>query len=487
MGVPLGAVARVIGIETDFVNLRGGVLFLPQRVAVVAQGNTLASYATTPLQVLSRKQAGDTYGYGSPIERIVNELLPANGDGVGIIPVTIYPLEDDGSGVAADGAIGAVGTQTTQQVYTIKINEVATSQITIPATTAADAALGLFKTAIDAVIEMPLIGGTVAAGSLPLDCKWKGLTGNDIFIEIEGTEDGIVFTITQPVNGAANPDVDDALNQIGDVWETIIVNQMGYDDSTSLDKYATFNEGRWLPLIYKPLVVYTGHVQTEATIVAVTDLRKTDRTNIFEPAPGSNEFPWAIAGRAAARSALIANNNPPQDYAGQTLTGIVPGAAGVQWNYTERNDAVSKGASTVELVNSVLEMSDTITAYHPDGEVPPAYQYHADIVKLSNIIFNISVIFAADEWKGAPLLANVTPTTNPTAKKPKDAVSAMAKMVDALALEAILSDPETAKGTIVAAIDSQNPKRTNVGLTVQIAGNTNIISVDLSWGFFFGV
>ena len=59
-------------------------------------------------------------------------------------------------------------------------------------------------------------------------------------------------------------------------------------------------------------------------------------------------------------------------------------------------------------------------------------------------------------------------------------------MVDSLALNAIISDPETAKASIVATINSQNPKRLDVELTVQLSGNTNIISVDLNFGFFFG-
>ena len=41
--VDLSAVARVVGIKTEFVNLRGGnVVNLPQRIAVFGQGSTHA-------------------------------------------------------------------------------------------------------------------------------------------------------------------------------------------------------------------------------------------------------------------------------------------------------------------------------------------------------------------------------------------------------------------------------------------------------------
>jgi len=59
-------------------------------------------------------------------------------------------------------------------------------------------------------------------------------------------------------------------------------------------------------------------------------------------------------------------------------------------------------------------------------------------------------------------------------------------MLDSLGLNAIISDPETAKLNTIAEIDSQNPKRLNLVTTVQLSGNTNIKSIDLEFGFFFG-
>jgi phage tail sheath gpL-like len=487
--VDASAVARVLGIKTEFKNLRtGSIIYLPQRAAVVAQGNSLSSYATTKKQVFTRKEAGDTYGYGSPIERIVAQLLPDNGDGVGTIPVTVYPLEDDGAGVVATGSIDAAGvSQTTTETYEIKVNGISTGQVTIPATTIPEDALGLFKTAIDAILEMPIIGGVVAAGSLPVTSKWKGENANDIFIEIDGVTSGLTFSIVQPVGGAANPDVDLALANITDVWESMIISGFNYDDTTTLTKFETFGEGRWGAIVRKPLVVFTGTGEaTLATLTAATEARKAKKINVIESVPGSNALPWAIAARAAGRALAVANNNPPHDYAGQALTSIEPGTDAQQYTFAQRDTAVKAGLSTTELVDSVAEMSDTVTTYHPDGEVPPAYRYVVDIVKLQQVLFNLDLIFAADDWKGAPLISDDTPTVNPTAKKPKDAIAAVARLIDNLAKEAIISDPETAKKSIVAQINGANPKRLDVAFTLQLSGNTNIISVDFNFGFFFG-
>ena len=78
------------------------------------------------------------------------------------------------------------------------------------------------------------------------------------------------------------------------------------------------------------------------------------------------------------------------------------------------------------------------------------------------------------------------PTANPAAKKPKTAVAEIAAMIDSLALQAIISDPKTAKTTILAQISVTNPKRLDTTYTIQLSGNANIISIDLNFGFFFG-
>jgi hypothetical protein len=133
-----------------------------------------------------------------------------------------------------------------------------------------------------------------------------------------------------------------------------------------------------------------------------------------------------------------------------------------------------------------VRVSDVVTMYRPAGEVPPAYRHVVDIVKLMTIIYNVDLEFSKPEWNGAPLIPDGQPTANPNARKPSSAKAAMCAILDSLALEAIISDPATAKKNTLATINSQNPKRLDLRTVVQLSGNTNIISVDLFFGFFFG-
>ena len=486
--VDASAVARVVGIKTTFKDLRGGsILFLPQRIAVVGQGSSASVYSTTKAQHTSALSVGQTYGFGSPLHLAALQLMPVNGDGVGTIPVTFYPLDDDGSGVASAGDITPSGAQTEAASYIVRVNNIDSEPFVINVGDAVATINTAMAAAINANVNMPI---TAVGGALVVDTtsKWKGVSANDIVIEIIGsTTAGTSFAITQHVGGLVNPDVDDALTQVGDVWETMFLNCMGASDSGTLTKFATFGEGRWGALVRKPCIAFGGNTATTVALAtAITDARKTDRTNCQLVEPGSNDLPLVVAARQLARIAKVANNNPPHDYGSQDATGLTPGADGDQWTYADRDEAVKKGSSTIEVKDGVANIADVVTMYHPSGDPIPAYRFVVDIVKLQNIIFNLDLEFATAKWDGAPLIPDDQPTINASAKKPKTAVAAVSAILDSLGLNAFISDPETAKENTFAEIDPANPKRLNVVTTVQLSGNSNIISVDLDFGFFFG-
>jgi hypothetical protein len=240
-------------------------------------------------------------------------------------------------------------------------------------------------------------------------------------------------------------------------------------------------------LVRKPFLSFFGSNEgTVATAYAITDARKTDRINSMAVNPGSADLPCVIAADQVRVIATIANSNPARDYCAQPLVGLVPGLDSVQWDAPMREAAFQAGCSTVEVVDQVVRISDTLTCYHPTGESNPKYRYVCDLIKIWQVLYNLSLIFDSTEWAGAPLIPDEQATTNPTAKKPKMAKAAAAGVIGSLALEAVLSDPETSKASIQAGISSVNPKRLDLMTPVTISGNTNIISVDLFFSFYFG-
>ncbi len=487
--VDASAVARVVGIKTEFKNLRSGrVVFLPQRVAIFGQGASASTYSLTKKQFTSAVDVAKDYGYGSPVHLAAQQLLPSNGDGIGSIPLTVYPLADAGTGVVSTGDITPAGAVSKAGAFVVRVNNIDSAAFVVSVGDSVAAIVAKIVTAMAAELDLPLIA-VDATTKTTVTSKWKGLSANGIVIEIIGpTDTGVTFGITQPVGGLVNPDVDTALAQVGNVWETMLINCMDVADTGTLDKFATWDEGRWGALVRKPTAgVFVGNTTAAvATAITVSNGRKTDRTNSQLVAPGSNDLPLVVAARQVARMVVVANNNPPHDYGSQQATGLVPGVDSAQWLYADRDIAVKGGSSTIEVKDGVVNIADVVTFYHPAGDPTPAYRYVVDKVKIMQIIFNLDLIFATAEWDGAPLIPDDQPTSNRSAKKPKSAVAAVAAMLDSLGLEAIISDPETAKANTSAGINAQNPKRLDVTTTVQLSGNANIISIDLDFGFYFG-
>lgn len=587
MPIDSSAVASVVGVDTVFQQSSGGAAkVLPQRIALIAQGSTGVVYSSVKQRFTSAGAAGAVYGFRSPIYLALRELLPSNGDGVGTVPVTVYPLSDAAGSTAAAGDITPSGTASVAAEYRLRIGGVLGNAFVIPAgsvnvnltlakignslssvlhvpvevtyaysgvpTAAALVGTGngtitalsvtgvalpgawtlvlntvvahggvwtltdpLGNVVSTAVTMTPGAGGatvcnvgplqftltdgttdfglgatftiTVAATKANFTAAWKGTSGNDIKIEVVSPLSGVEFAVTAMAGGLVDPTVDSSLAQIGSIWETMVLNGLPIANTTALDTYKTYGEGRWGQTVKKPLVVFTGNVHsTVAAASAVSSARKTDRINSTLVAPGSPSLPIVVAARELARIAVVANNNPPTDYCAQSAESIIPGDDSVQWDDIQRNQAIKAGCSTIEVRDGVINIGDVVTFYAPTGEDPPAYRDVVDIVRLQNVIYNIDTIFSQKEWAAAPLIPDGQPTVNANARTPSSAKAAMASMVDKLGLAAILSDPKSSKKLITAAISSINPKRLDVDVPVWLSGNSKIKSTTLRFSFFFG-
>lgn len=155
--IDASAVARVLGIETQFKDLRaGGVLYLPQRIAVLAQGSTDAVYSTTKFQAQSAAHVGERLGYGSPAHLALRQLLPANGDGVGTIPIDVFPLAAAAGSSAAAGSITPAGAQTKAASYVVKVGNVRSVPFAIPVGASVSHIIGSMMAALQSVLEMPV-------------------------------------------------------------------------------------------------------------------------------------------------------------------------------------------------------------------------------------------------------------------------------------------------------------------------------------------
>lgn len=437
----------------------------------------------------------ERYGYGSPLHIAARKLFPQSGVSA-TFPVTIYPLAVPTGAQAAMGEI----TLTVENNYEAAENSSGKFYIADTAVefsvAKGDTVEDIKKSIVDAingVLEMPVTATyttpteTTANPPITLTSKWKGASANLITVDLPSDTmkiDGITFGKSDMGGGSKDPDVADALAKIGDVWETFIMDTFDWKDKDRLDAYQSFADERWNWLNKKGCLIAHGSTEDYATRTAVTDGRKEDKWNFLIQSTGSRALPWAICAKGLVSDIMTtADSNPALGYKGK-LTGIHAAGADKQENYTVRNNAVAKGASTNVKSGDVAELCDIVTFYHPVayGKFPP-YRRVVNIVKLMNVVYNVRLIMEAEEYKEAPLCADEDVVTNPAAIQPKTVKASFFALADSLVEKAIITRSDYTKKNMTVKINSENPGRLDVTFPVKLSGNITISSSEIFFSF----
>lgn len=492
MGVSKSAVARVTGIGVAPKNFNtGAAAMLPQRLLIIGQGNDDVLYSLDKYECDgSASSVAERYGYGSPLHLAAKQLFPTAG-AMATFPVSIIPVRKGENGfVAASGAVTVAGERATAAAACVlSVGGLDVQVAVAKGATAAQVAADIAQ-AVNAEQDRP-VTATVEEATVTLTARWSGALGNRISLEWSGDAPGLTVALTAFSDGAGVPAVDAALASVGEVWETFVLDTFDYktaDGSASplLDVYQTWGEGRWSVLEKKGCLVAHGCTDDYATRTAVTDARPTDRINFLIESVGSPELPFVVGARGLLDILTTADSNPPQNYKG-TLGGLKRGSDAVQENYTVRNQAVMKGASTNITNGSVAELDNIITFYHPASEGKyPAWRYVVDNVKLMNIVYNLRLITESDEVKGATLVPDDQVTSNPTALQPKTFRTWFTNLATSLGENALISDVKFTIKNIKVDIDSENSKRVNYVFPVKVSGNVEVVSGDVYFGQYVG-
>ena len=452
------------GVSIQFNNLSSPItdFDFPQRIAVLAQPNTgqVGVIYNERNTISNAKQAGDLFGFGSPIHMCA-VVLYNNFNSVGSIPVDVFPIDEVLGSIASTGSIDLVGTQNTTQTYILSI---ASQQIpfTIVAGTSATDAATQIKKLIDNNINLAVTSGIIVLDSIPLTANWAGETSNDIRIKLDGTEDGISFVINNMTGGLGTPDVTTALGNFTGRWETLAVTQ--FSDSANLTAINARGEELWDPTISMPFYCFYGSVETNpATIIIDTELRKNERVLSKFPVPGSNSAEWEIASSIAARVGITAETNPPVPYVNSRIYGVLAGDSSVQWDFDQRNEIELGGCSTTYLDEmGALKVGDVLTTYHPLGEQNPGYRYVVDVVKSQLILGDLRFLFNSPDWQQVILVPTVVNVSNPRARDPAGAETACYGLIDKWVDEAVIVNGDDAKANLIVVIDPNNSNKLNI-------------------------
>lgn len=497
--VGLDRLSNVVGYKITKGNFKTTSPNLPQRIGIFAEANTAnqATLDTDAVELNTAQEAGEKYGFGSPIHSIVRILKPISGDGVGGIPVVVYAQAEAGGATEKILEITPTGVATKTGTHTLKIagrtgvDGVSYDFVVSKDDTTADITAKIAD-AVNAVLGCPMTA-TSTDYEATLTSKWKGLTAEDLSVTVETNDNdlGITYAVVSTQSGAGTPSVAAALTSIGDDWVTLAIN--GYGTVTSvMDAFEDFNgiadpttpTGRYTGTIVKPLVAITGSVSDDPS--AITDARKTEMTVALAVAPGSAGMPYEAAANVCYLEALTAQNNPQLDIAGQSYPDMpTPTSIGSMATYDNRDAFVKKGCSTVVLNGGKYKISDFVTTYHPDGENPAQFRYVRNLILDWNVYFGyylLEQLYVVNHV----ITSNDAQVTASKVIKPKQWQGIVFNYAEDLTARGLVADPSFMQDSIEVDISSVNPDRLETFFRYKRSGIARIASTTAEAGFNFG-
>jgi phage tail sheath gpL-like len=477
---------------------------LPQMIAILGEPNT-ANEATldfTRKEIISADEAGQIYGYGSPIHQIMRILRPVGSEGVGGIPTIVFPQEEPSGASAKTEKWTISGTVTKNQTHTIVVGGRSSldfqsySYNLVVGDTPGDVTLKI-KDALAGVLGCP-VTGTIEGDDdeiIAITTKWKGLTANEIKISFDSGDDlaGLTYAKTSTTAGSGTPSIASALSQFGEDWITCVINP--YKVASILNDLEQFNgipyssspTGRYTSTIFKPFMAYFGETsKLRADYEALTDAsgRVSQVTNVLCPAPGSSGAGWEAAANAVRLFARTMQDTPEKDVNAMFYPDMpVPldGIIGDMSDYNVRDLLVKKGCSTVTLEKGAYKIQDFVTTYHL-VETPLQFSYCRNI-NLDWNVYDGYRILEERSLRDKVLIRDEQITDSQNAVKLKEWKSVLYGYFEDLAEKALINEPDFSKASLKCRISETNPNRVETFFRYKRTGIARIESTDVEAGF----
>lgn len=299
--------------------------------------------ANVPVTVTSAKQAETLFGAGSMLSHMCDRWFDNNKQ----TGLTIIPLDDNASGVAASGTLTFAGTATTAGSINLYVNGRLLSVAVEVGDTPTEIASNV-KAAINAETTFPISGGALSDGELTYAFKHKGLAGNEIDVRINLTAEeeypgAVSCTIVAPSGGTLNPVLTSAISAMGDEQYNIIA--FPYTDSTSMTAIEGELTERWGPS--RPLdgLAVTAKSAAHGSLLTFGETRNSPFVTCF----GMYKHPDSPYEYAAGKAALIAfygNIDPARPFQTLEQAGALAPALEDRFTMEERNLLLFSGIAT---------------------------------------------------------------------------------------------------------------------------------------------
>lgn len=218
------------------------------------------------------------------------------------------------------------------------------------------------------------------SGITTLMSKHASLFSNDLDVRLNyypredlDAPSGTTVAIADGTPGALDPDINDALDVVGDEFFTKIVS--GYNGSAQMAATETFLASKWGPMVQKDGLAFFGIEGTFAELATIGDGRNSQFTVLCPPDGTSAPTPpW----ERAAVTAAVDSSEPDPGRPRQTLPlpGVLPAARGDRFMLDEHELLLEAGISTFKADDGGrLLVERLVTTYTTDANSLPDASY----------------------------------------------------------------------------------------------------------------
>lgn len=373
--VPAGIRVPFLYAEFDNSNAVRGASLQPYKVLMM--GQKLATGTKPALErhlVTSFEQVKEYFGAGSQLASMAEYYFLANR----LTELHIVALEDDGAAVSATGSLllgGAANAAGTLKAYIS--GRRASVGVSVGDTLAT--IVSNLNDVINGDEDMPITsainGGTPE--QLDFTAKNKGVSGNSIDIRLnyffgDETPSGLTVAITALSGGTTNPDIQDAIDVIGDdqylLWVT------PYSDAANLLAIETELADRFGPIKQNDGYHLTGARDNFANLVTLGNTRNSQFTTIKRCSGPTSPYEQmaCVAGVIAAAAKI----DPARPFQTLSLPGVLAEDESEKLTLEERDILLNNGIATDKVdAGGTVRIERVITTYkkNPAGANDVSY------------------------------------------------------------------------------------------------------------------
>jgi phage tail sheath gpL-like len=361
-GVPSNIIIPFVGVEFDPSRANSGSTQLPVAGLLIGQKLAAGTFtADTLTQIFSAEEARSGGGAGSMIHLMAEEWFRHNNTS----NVYVVALDDAASGTLATRALTITGPATGAGELAIYVNSerIAVSVANEDtATEIGDNFVNKFNADFD---FLPFTVANVT-GTVTFTAKNDGVAAgdNDMRVNDEPTDEfpaGVGASFAATSAGTVDPDVQDALDAIGDQWVNVIINP--YSDATNLGVLEDYQIAQNDPLVQKDSVSFQGMRGTVSEITTFSTNAARNCQHCVLHDNGDRQQPhWMVASKIGALAAKQLESDAAVPLQRQELLNIRPNSISQRRTTTERNTLATSGVMTIRDDNGV-RTDATVTMY----------------------------------------------------------------------------------------------------------------------------